>query len=269
MGKPKVSSQPWLPGSLQSEYGMQYPPKQVTRHGNQGRGDRSAQETSLPFTATSTSRADFKEVPHIRSETSVKPDKPWPKRHFDGSTTYRVQHGEKKTPASREQGYCQLRSKQVDTNDYGIHGRPHYKEDFCGWPGSLPAEPAQPPTRPMPELPLSSATDYSLNFTPKQPTRPTARKPHCPTTDPSLRFSGCTTYGKEFVPKRIPARVNACMDRPWMRCDSCPPTEVPTPPGGLEAGGGLQERTWTKPPYAIARAVLDDRTEHKTKFRHW
>ena len=121
----------------------------------------------------------------------------------------------------------------------------------------------------MPELLLASATDYSSNYTNKHATRPTLHKPHPPTTDPNLRFSGCTTYGKEFVAKPIPARANACMDRPWMRCDSCPPTEVPTPPGGVDGGSGLEERTWTRPPYAIARAVLDDRTEHKTQFQHW
>lgn len=55
----KVSTQPWLPGSLESEYRAQYPRKQVlpTKAGNPA---KSIQAHSVPFTATSTSREDFK-----------------------------------------------------------------------------------------------------------------------------------------------------------------------------------------------------------------
>lgn len=143
------------------------------------------------------------------------------------------------------------------------------QEDFRAWPDSQPSEPANPPVRPLPCLPLSSGTDYSLNFTKKNVTRPTVQKGHATTTDPNLRFSGCTTYGKDFIAKPIPAKVNACADRPWMRCDSCPPSEILTPAGGADGGCGLDEKTWTNPPYAIARAVLDGRTEHKMQFRKW
>jgi hypothetical protein len=137
--------------------------------------------------------------------------------------------------------------------------------DYKRWDRTSPAESAMPRERSIPAQPFQATTDYSANYTDKQATRPV---PHKRTTAPcpDLPFSGCTTYGKEYTSKAIPPRYNACLDRPWMRCDSCKPFKVATPNSGEEST--LQgELTWTNPPYARARAELDDRTAYKTSFQ--
>lgn len=140
------------------------------------------------------------------------------------------------------------------------------QEDYPGWPGAEPAVESRPNCSPMPVRPVEGYTDYSLNFTNKYSGRPELHKPG-KTVDNSIPFSACTTYGKEYIKKPIPPKYNACVDRPWMRCDTCVPSEDKTPDPG--SCGGKPERTWTNPPFAIGRATIDDRTEHKTKYLPW
>lgn len=141
---------------------------------------------------------------------------------------------------------------------------PAVQEDFPGWPGVEPATGAKPKSIPMPVRAMEGGTDYSENYTNKHSGRPHLHGPGG-TVDSSIPFSGCTTYGKEFIKKTISSKYNACVDRPWMRCDTCVPSEDKTPEPGIL--GDRPERTWTRPPFAIGRAALDDRTEHKTNFR--
>lgn len=65
--------------------------------------------------------------PYVLSSPAIDPEKPWPKRDFDNRTTYGTNHGHKPSTKCREKGYCELRAHQLDSNDYGIHGKPHYK----------------------------------------------------------------------------------------------------------------------------------------------
>lgn len=141
------------------------------------------------------------------------------------------------------------------------------QEDYPGWPGAKPAGDSKPSNSPIPIRTLEGCTDYSANFTNKHSGRPKLHKPG-KTVDYAIPFSGCTTYGKEYVNKPIPAKYNACVDRAWMRCDTCVPSVEPeTPDPGKY--GGEPEKTWTAPPFAIGRAVLDPRTEHTTKYLPW
>jgi hypothetical protein len=138
------------------------------------------------------------------------------------------------------------------------------QEDYVAWPGARPADRANSGATSIPVRPLDGDTDYTINFTNKHPGHPAVVHPKHKVT-PSGPLYGCTNYGHEFIAKPIPARYNACVDRPWMNCDTCVPTELPSPDGG----SGLAEKTWTKPPFATGKAVLQHRTEHLDQFKNF
>lgn len=143
------------------------------------------------------------------------------------------------------------------------------QEDYVAWPGARPAEKANLAPTTIPARPFEGNTDYSDNFTDKHLSSEKARRPEFAHLKDEVPPSGtlyrCTEYGHEYIKKPISAKYNACVDRPWMNCDSCVPTELPSPAGGC----GLEEKTWTMPPFAIGRAVLQSSTEHLAEFKNF
>ena len=61
----KITCHPWLPGSLASEYGVQYPAKQVPGTKKKGyiQQRNAAQVESAPFEANSSQRIDYQVSP--------------------------------------------------------------------------------------------------------------------------------------------------------------------------------------------------------------
>jgi hypothetical protein len=105
------------------------------------------------------------------------------------------------------------------------------------------------PQPPIPHRPAPAETDYSANFTNKHSGRPIIVRTPC-ATSATIALNACTLYGKEYIKKPIPPKYNACLDRPWMNCDSCPPSEVPTP----STGTGLQVWPCCQFPFAASPA---------------
>lgn len=141
------------------------------------------------------------------------------------------------------------------------------QEDYSAWKGARPASPAKFPATEMPARKFDGATDYNANFTNKHCGVPEIVHAREVATG-SIPLRACTVYAKEYTAKPIPPSCGACMDRPWMNCDSCKPS-VPATPGAAAGHALMGEKTWTAPPFAIGRAAFDGRTMHKVTYKDW
>ena len=139
------------------------------------------------------------------------------------------------------------------------------QEDYPAWAGAKPAQAASAPRSLAPLRAFDGVTEAAAQFTNKHSGVPALHQPAVALTR-DLPLHACTMYGKEYIAKPMPAQYNACKDRAWMNCDTCYPTEVPTPAGD---GNGPGEMSWTSPPYATGRAKFDGRTEHKAEYRRF
>lgn len=134
--------------------------------------------------------------------------------------------------------------------------------DYKAWPDAQPAALSRSAATAIPQRAFVGATDYTSNFTHKHASKRAAARPRHHEA-PSGHLYACTTYGHDHDRKPMPPKYNACVDRPWMNCDSCVPSEIPSP----GAGSGLEEKTWTAPPFATGRAHMAGTTEHMDKFK--
>lgn len=98
---------------------------------------------------------------------------------------------------------------------------------------------AEPQQRVLPAVPFTHPSSYQLDFCPQD--RIPAKAAYPPKGGKTAPFGGYTVYTGDYVPKPLPPRLYGCKDRPWMNCDSCPPSQHDGGGGGCGTAAGGDE----------------------------
>jgi hypothetical protein len=191
----------FLPGTLHTEYLDQYVKKQVP-YGRQTRTYETG--PSQPFKGTSLYSSDYHPHRHSPQKPPAKESSPGPRTvPFTGQSSYRTDFVPKKANLAHPS------KPKEDEWKAPFYGSTTNRDNFRDWGVLTP--PSKTPEIASRGVPFEGSTTYRDDYTRKQAslTRPRSAPPE----EQSLNRPNYTTYGRDYVPKPLPAKKKkGCCD---------------------------------------------------------